>query len=160
MLKIELQNFKCNCALGLFVNWSANRNRSCVSILVMISSLTASRVAWAATSICLVQVYLVSAITLAPELCSKIRTRNQRRRESQSNGGGGVNFKNLPTRIGVMIWRVRLNWCFIFLGFLIFLFFNNLPIYLSTYNPLLFSDISERNNDYSDTLDFRRGWVG
>ncbi len=23
-----------------------------------------------------------------------------------------------------------------------------------------FSDISERNNDYSDTLDFRRGWVG
>ncbi len=22
------------------------------------------------------------------------------------------------------------------------------------------SDISERNNDYSDTLDFRRGWVG
>ncbi len=24
----------------------------------------------------------------------------------------------------------------------------------------IFSDISERNNDYSDTLDFRRGWVG
>ncbi len=24
----------------------------------------------------------------------------------------------------------------------------------------LFSDISERNNDYSNTLDFRRGWVG
>ncbi len=24
----------------------------------------------------------------------------------------------------------------------------------------VFSDISERNNDYSDTLDFRRGWVG
>ncbi len=23
-----------------------------------------------------------------------------------------------------------------------------------------FSVISERNNDYSDTLDFRRGWVG
>ncbi len=23
-----------------------------------------------------------------------------------------------------------------------------------------FSDISERNNDYSDTLDFRRGWAG
>ncbi len=24
----------------------------------------------------------------------------------------------------------------------------------------IFSDISERNNDYSDALDFRRGWVG
>ncbi len=24
----------------------------------------------------------------------------------------------------------------------------------------IISDISERNNDYSDTLDFRRGWVG
>ncbi len=74
--------------------------------------------------------------------------------------GGGVNFENLPTRIGVMIWRVRLNWCFICFRFLIFLFFNNLPIYLSTYDPLLFSDISERNNDYSDTLDFRRSEWG
>ncbi len=26
--------------------------------------------------------------------------------------------------------------------------------------PPIFSDISERNNDYSDTLDFRGGWVG
>ncbi len=26
--------------------------------------------------------------------------------------------------------------------------------------PILFSDISEWNNDYSDTFDFRRGWVG
>ncbi len=25
---------------------------------------------------------------------------------------------------------------------------------------VVFSDISEQNNDYSDTLDFRRGWVG
>ncbi len=38
--------------------------------------------------------------------------------------------------------------------------------YTPTYEPkgliflLLFSDISERNNHYSDTLDFRRGWVG
>ncbi len=24
----------------------------------------------------------------------------------------------------------------------------------------VFSDISERNNNYSDNLDFRRGWVG
>ncbi len=27
-------------------------------------------------------------------------------------------------------------------------------------NSLFFSDNSERNNDYSDTLDFRRGWMG
>ncbi len=26
-------------------------------------------------------------------------------------------------------------------------------------NIKVISDISERNNDYSDTLDFRRGWV-
>ncbi len=25
---------------------------------------------------------------------------------------------------------------------------------------IIISDISERNNDYSDTLDFRRGWLG
>ncbi len=25
---------------------------------------------------------------------------------------------------------------------------------------MFISDILERNNDYSDTLDFRRGWVG
>ncbi len=35
---------------------------------------------------------------------------------------------------------------FHFFRVLIFLFFNNLPIYLSTYGPLLFSDISERTN--------------
>ncbi len=27
-------------------------------------------------------------------------------------------------------------------------------------NLTIFSDTSERNNDYSDTLDFRRGWMG
>ncbi len=25
---------------------------------------------------------------------------------------------------------------------------------------IIFSDISKQNNDYSDTLDFRKGWVG
>ncbi len=32
--------------------------------------------------------------------------------------------------------------------------------FLISHNGLIFSDISEWNNNYSDTLDFRRGWVG
>ncbi len=34
------------------------------------------------------------------------------------------------------------------------------PSTLKNVSSLIFSDISERNNDYSDTLDFRRGRVG
>ncbi len=39
----------------------------------------------------------------------------------------------------------------------IFYSHKNIQIFIGL---LFFSDISERNNDYSDTLDFGRGWVG
>ncbi len=45
-----------------------------------------------------------------------------------------------------------------------FSFRSNLGVYLTSirqFAAVIFSDISERNNDYSDTLDFRRGrWGG
>ncbi len=40
----------------------------------------------------------------------RARGPRQRCREPQSNGGGGANFENLPTRIGVRIWRARCEW--------------------------------------------------
>ncbi len=56
--------------------------------------------------------------------------------------------------------RIKIRFAFYLFTFSLFFFsvYKNMAIYSDLFP--VFSDISKRNTDYSETLDFRRGWGG